>query len=70
MRRHQGICHLSEQGENPSLSGHHLLRREKDGVLVEVAMQHNDSYTESTYSFVNNITTRREEPILPALEMP
>ncbi len=29
----------------------------KEGVYVEVAMQHNDSYTESTYSFVNNITT-------------
>ena len=29
----------------------------KDGVKVEIAMQHNDSYTESTYSFVNNITT-------------
>ena len=29
----------------------------KDNVRVEVAMQHNDSYTESTYSFVNNITT-------------
>ena len=29
----------------------------KDDVYVEVAMQHNDSYTESTYSFVNNITT-------------
>ena len=30
---------------------------EKEGVLVEVAMQHNDSYTDSTYGFVNNITT-------------
>ncbi len=29
----------------------------KDGVYVEVAMQHNDSYNESTFSFVNNITT-------------
>ena len=28
-----------------------------DGVAVEVAMQHNDSYTESSYSFVNNINT-------------
>ncbi|MCD2493261.1 DNA topoisomerase (ATP-hydrolyzing) subunit B [Lacrimispora sp. NSJ-141] len=28
-----------------------------DGVAVEVAIQHNDSYTESAYSFVNNINT-------------
>ena len=30
---------------------------EKNNVVVEVAMQHNDSFNESTYSFVNNITT-------------
>ena len=29
----------------------------KNNVYVEVAMQHNDSYTESAYSFVNNINT-------------
>ena len=29
----------------------------KDNVEVEVAMQHNDSYTENCYGFVNNITT-------------
>ena len=30
---------------------------EQNGVLVEIAMQHNDSYTENTYGFVNNINT-------------
>lgn len=29
----------------------------KNNVYVEVAMQHNDSYTENAYSFVNNINT-------------
>ncbi|WP_281822437.1 DNA topoisomerase (ATP-hydrolyzing) subunit B, partial [Eisenbergiella massiliensis] len=29
----------------------------KNNVYVEVAMQHNDSYVESVYSFVNNINT-------------
>ncbi len=30
---------------------------ERDNVYVEVAMQHNDAYNDSSYSFVNNIIT-------------
>ncbi len=30
---------------------------QRDSVYVEVALQHNNSYTEGVYSFVNNITT-------------
>lgn len=30
---------------------------QKDGVYVEVAMQHNDSFNDTTFSFVNNIIT-------------
>ncbi len=29
----------------------------RDNIMVEVAMQHNDSYDESCYSFVNNVIT-------------
>ena len=29
----------------------------RDGVYVEIAMQHNDAYSDNSYGFVNNITT-------------
>jgi len=33
------------------------IEREKDNVYVEIAMQYNDSYIESTYTYANNINT-------------
>ncbi|MCR5272491.1 MAG: DNA topoisomerase (ATP-hydrolyzing) subunit B [Lachnospiraceae bacterium] len=45
------------KGSEPLYSDIIYCEGQKNGVYVEVAMQHNDSYNDSSYSFVNNITT-------------
>jgi len=45
------------KGKTPLYENIIYCEGEKDGVVVEVAMQHNDSYNDNTYGFVNNITT-------------
>lgn len=45
------------KGKNPLFEQVIYCEGMKEDIYVEVAMQHNDSYTENTYSFVNNIIT-------------
>ncbi|OON88481.1 DNA topoisomerase (ATP-hydrolyzing) subunit B [Oribacterium sp. C9] len=45
------------KGKDPLYSDVIYCEGEREGVFVEVAMQHNDSYSENTYTFVNNINT-------------
>ncbi len=45
------------KGKNPLYQDIIYCEGVKDKVAVEVAFQHNSTYTESSYSFVNNITT-------------
>lgn len=45
------------KGKSPLYDQIFYCEGKKDGVYVEVSMQHNDSYTENIYSFVNNINT-------------
>ncbi len=55
-----GICEFVtylNKSKTPLYDDIMYFEGKKDDVYVEVAMQHNDSYTESAYSFVNNINT-------------
>ncbi len=45
------------KGKTPLYENILYFEGKKNNVYVEVALQHNDSYNESTYSFVNNINT-------------
>ena len=45
------------KGKTPIYNEVFYCEGEKNNILVEVGLQHNDSYTESIYTFVNNINT-------------
>ena len=50
------VQHLN-QNKTPLHAKPVLVEGEKDGVQVEVALQYNDAYQETVFSFVNNINT-------------
>lgn len=50
------VKYLNE-GKNALYAPPLYAKAEKDGVVVEFAIQHTDTYTESVFSFVNNIPT-------------
>ncbi len=50
------ITYLNK-GQTPLYSGVPYFEGSKNNVYVEVAFQHNDSYNDKEYSFVNNINT-------------
>ncbi|MCP4649680.1 MAG: DNA topoisomerase (ATP-hydrolyzing) subunit B [PVC group bacterium] len=52
----QFVEHLNKN-KNPLFKKVIYFEKEKDDVVVEIAMQYNDSYSESIYSFANNINT-------------
>lgn len=49
------VQHLNKGKQ--TLSQPIYFEKEKDGVIAEIAMQYNDSYSENVFSFVNNINT-------------
>jgi len=49
------VSHLNKGRQ--TLSQPIYFEKEKDGVIAEIAMQYNDSYSENVFSFVNNINT-------------
>ena len=51
------ILHLNE-GKQPIDPAVISFVAERDNILVEIAMQYNDGYSESLHSYVNNINTR------------
>ncbi len=50
------VEHLNKS-KNPIIKKVIYLEKEKDDVVVEIAMQYNDGYGETVYSFANNINT-------------
>jgi DNA gyrase subunit B len=52
----QFVEHLNKN-KNPIFKKVIYLEKEKDDIVVEIAMQYNDGYGETVYSFANNINT-------------
>ncbi|GHV01648.1 DNA gyrase subunit B [Clostridia bacterium] len=51
------FCKYLNETKTPTYQEPIFLQATKDGIFMQIAMQHTDSYTESVFSYVNNIPT-------------
>jgi len=55
------LWNISTKTRPPSIQSQFIFIGEKENIVVEIALQHNDGYAEKYFTFANNINTQEGE---------